>query len=306
MKQWIRLILLLLAAALMGGCSEKEEDTRGPQDGVYQIYYLNAAKTKLVPQIYETETEDTDALVDELMEQFLAVPRDIDCQTALPDKVGYQGYKREDMVLYVYLDSAYTSAKPTREILCRAALVKMLTQIEGIDFISIYAGDQPLLDLNGNPVGMQSASDFIDSISNVNTFERTDLVLYFTDSTGEKLVSEKRQVVHSVNTSVEKLVVEQLIEGPETPGVYSTLTKDLKVLNVSVNENVCYINFDASFMNSSLDVKDYIPIYSIVNSLSELATVNKVQITVDGSQDVKFRDSISLNTLFERNLDYIE
>ena len=73
---------------------------------------------------------------------------------------------------------------------------------------------------------------------------------------------------------------------------------------MSVNENVCYLNFDASFLNNSLDVKEYIPVYSIVNSLAAVSSVNKVQIAVNGSQDVMFRDSISLNQLFERNLDY--
>ncbi|MEG0564617.1 MAG: GerMN domain-containing protein, partial [Hungatella sp.] len=63
------------------------------------------------------------------------------------------------------------------------------------------------------------------------------------------------------------------------------------------------LNFDASFLNSELKVKEYIPIYAIVNSLASLSTVNKVQIAVNGSQDVLFRDAISLNTLFERNLD---
>ena len=65
------------------------------------------------------------------------------------------------------------------------------------------------------------------------------------------------------------------------------------------------MNFDAAFLNNSLEVKDYIPIYSIVNSLSELSNVNRVQITVNGSQEVTFRENISLNTLFERDLDYI-
>jgi len=41
-----------------------------------------------------------------------------------------------------------------------------------------------------------------------------------------------------------------------------------------------------------------------VNSLAAASSINKVQITVNGSQEVMFRDSISLNQLFERNLDY--
>ena len=213
-------------------------------------------------------------------------------------------YKLEDTVLYLYFDNNYAMMNPTREILCRAALVRTLTQAEGVDYVAIYTAEQPLMDSTGVPVGAMTGADFIDNISNVNAFEKTELTLYFADSTGEKLVKEQREVVHNVTTSLEKLVVEQLIAGPDRPGINATLPKDTKLLNVSVNENVCYLNFDASFLNNSLDVKEYIPVYSIVNSLAAVSSVNKVQIAVNGSQDVMFRDSISLNQLFERNLDY--
>ena len=147
-------------------------------------------------------------------------------------------------------------------------------------------------------------SDFIDNISNVNSYEKTELVLYFANGTGDKLERETREVVHSVNTSLEKLIVEQLIAGPSRVGMNPTLPKETKLLNVSVNDNVCYINFDSTFLNNTLEVKEYIPIYSIVNSLAAVTSINKVQITVNGSQEFMFRDSISLNQLFERNLDY--
>ena len=160
------------------------------------------------------------------------------------------------------------------------------------------------MDSTGNPVGPMQSTDFIDNISNVNSFEKTELSLYFADESGEKLVKESREVVHNINTSLEKLVIEQLIAGPGRPGLNPTLPKETKLINVSVNENVCYINFDSSFLNNTLEVKEYIPIYSIVNSLAAVSSINKVQITVNGSQDVMFRDSISLNQQFERNLDY--
>ena len=73
-----------------------------------------------------------------------------------------------------------------------------------------------------------------------------------------------------------------------------------------MTDNVCYINFDSAFLNSSKSVNEYIPIYAIVNSLVDKTTVSKVQIMVNGSQDVMFREVVSLNTAFERNTDYIE
>ena len=303
MKNYVYRLLLLLTVLALAGCGEKK--TEAVAGEAYKIYYLNTSVTKLAPYEYHTETTDTELLIQELMEQFLKVPNDVDSQAALSDKVGYRGYRLEERILYLYFDGGYSRVNmdATREILCRAALTKTMTQLEGVDYISIYVADQPLLDLTGKPVGLLADTDFIESISDVNTFEKIQITLYFADETGEKLVEEDREVVHSMNTSLEKLVVEELLKGPEMEGNYPTLPSDVKLLNVSVSENVCYVNFDSNFLNNSLEVKELIPIYSIVNSLCAISNVNKVQLTVNGSSDVMFRDVISLNTQFERNLD---
>lgn len=298
---WIFFAVFLM----LGGCGRGEEPAEVPDDGEYLIYYANSDMTRLVPHLYEAEAAEGDALVEELMDQFIHVPQDLDSQTALSDKVAYVGSRQEGQVLYVYFDMNYTTMKSDQEILCRAALTRTLTQIEGVDYISIYCGDQPLMDSQGNPVGVLSAGDFVYNVSNVNAYEKTEITLYFTDETGEKLVSERREVVHNINTSLEQLIVEQLIAGPGQEGSYPTLPSDCKILSISVTDNVCYINFDSAFLNTVLAVNDYVPIYSIVDSLSEGTAITRVQIMVNGSQDVMFRESISLNTTFERSQDYI-
>ena len=139
----------------------------------------------------------------------------------------------------------------------------------------------------------------------MNDFEKRKIILYFADDEGNLLVPEEREVIHNTNTSLERLVVSELIKGPAEPGHYPVLPADMKILGMNVNENICYLNFDDAFLKSSLDVKPELPIYAIVNSLSELSSVNKVQITVNGTAEAVFRDTIPLNTTFERNLDYI-
>ena len=64
------------------------------------------------------------------------------------------------------------------------------------------------------------------------------------------------------------------------------------------------IDFDQAFLDDALNVAEYIPIYSLVNSLSELGTVSRVQITINGSSDYTFRGVFPLNQTYERNLDY--
>lgn len=303
LKMCLAAFLLVLAGMCCAGCSNGTSKTGG--DVGYTIYYLNASGNQLVGNSYGPEATEKEELIRELLEKLSSVPADLECQSALPSQVEKMTYRIEKNVLHLYADANYALMNSVQEILCRAALTKTLTQIPGIDYLAIYCAEQPIVDGTGNPVGLLSASDFVDGIRDVNSFERTELTLYFANADGDALVKEKREVMRSTNTSVEKLIVEQLIVGPQTSGAYATLPKDVKLLSVSVNESVCSINLDATFLSNTLEVKEYIPIYSIVNSLTELSTVSRVQIRINGSEDAVFRDQIPLNTLFDRNYDYL-
>ena len=303
MRNYLTLFLLMIMCLLCLGCG-RENGQNGADSG-YTIYYLNASGNQLVGNPYEPQAGDQETLVQELMAALNTVPTDLECQSAIPSQVEKMSFRVEANVLHLYADANYALMDSVKEILCRAALTKTLTQIPGIDYLTIYCAEQPIMDGAGNPVGMLAASDFVDSIRDVNSFEKTEMTLYFANETGDMLVAEKREVMRSTNTSVEKLIVEQLIEGPKGAGRYATMPKDVKLLSVSVNETVCSINLDAAFLNNVLEVKEYIPIYSIVNSLSELSTVSRVQIRINGSEDAVFRDLIPLSTVFVRNYDYI-
>lgn len=304
-KIWTILVCMTLLL-LSAGCQDRQE-MGTLEGGIYQIYYLNTGGTRLIPREYQPEAgeEDMGALIEELMVQFGQVPADFDGQTALGDKVELQRYMLDGTVLYLYFNPNYMLMNPTREILCRAALTKVFTQIPGIDYININSGDQPIMDAKGNPVGMMCAADFVESISDVNAFEESQLTLYFADESGERLKAEKRPVFHSINTSLERLVVEELIAGPLEDGLFSTLPPETRILNISVTDNICYVNFDDSFFKNTLSVKEYIPVYSIVNSLVENTGVNRVQISVNGSNDSLLKEVFPLNQMFEQNLDCI-
>lgn len=298
-------LLFCLSAACfcLGGCGKKER-MANPEDGLYRIYYLNQTRTKLASVEYETESTDPERIVAELTEQMLAVPENPDYQAVLEEGVVILGVSREENILNLNFNKEYGSMKPTREVICRAALAKTFTQVPGIDYIRISCEEQPFIDSNGNPTGVYAGSDFVDSISDVNSFERVNLTLYYANETRDGLRAETREVVHNMSTSQERLIVEQLLAGSRTGG-YPVLPKDTKILNVSTTDSVCYVNLGGSFLTGELEAAEYIPIYALVNSLTELQTVSKVQITVDGSADVLYRNSISLISPLEREEKYI-
>ena len=82
--------ILMVTMAVLSGCGAKAEPKPDPGSGKYLIYYLNSSLTKLVAQEYETETKDQADLAEELMDQLLHVPRDLDCQPAVNEKVSFK------------------------------------------------------------------------------------------------------------------------------------------------------------------------------------------------------------------------
>ena len=112
-----------------------------------------------------------------------------------------------------------------------------------------------------------------------------------------------RTVVYNSNISMERLVVENLVKGPESEEVFPVINSATKVQGVTVKDGICYVNLDDAFLTQVYNVTADVVIYSLVNSLVELSNVNKVQIAVNGRSDLVFRESYNLANIYERNLE---
>lgn len=330
-------LFLLVLLTMAWGCGRGSENAE-LEEGQYYTYYVNQSGTALVSRIYEPRATDTEGVVAELLAQCQTAPESGEGRRVIPANVTLAGPARlQDNVVNVYFDTTYALMDKVTELLCRAGLARTLTQPEGIEYISIYVNDRPYTgytSLNGlenenagdggtsavgngnqttlNPMIAEqgpvliSASDFLDNTGDVtNQYDQADLTLYFANAEGNGLVKEYRSVVYSNNLSLERVVLNQLIEGPANEGVAATLPGSLKIQGVSLRDNVCYVDFDSSFLEDALNVADAVVIYSIVNSLTELPSVAQVQITVNGSADVSFRNNISLSGRFEQTLEYV-
>lgn len=308
MKKFSKMIFLIaIAIILFTSCSSKQEEEKlvsVPSEGKYIVYYKNQDGTELTGKIYKTKTKKPRKLVKELLAQLAKQPEDISLVPVILEDATKSELEISEEILYINFGRGYSEMSSLEEILCRAALVKTLTQIEGISYLDIKVDNKPLMDADENAVGLLSASSFIEG-SDDSTKQTMNLILYFTNKKGDKLIKTERQVLVDSTVSVERLVLNELIDGPSSQELYQTLPSNLNVLGVSVKDGVCYVNLDSTFVTDALDVAEYIPIYSIVNSLVELSGITKVQISVNGTSDLVFKDSISLTKLFEWNLDYV-
>jgi len=302
------LLFLFIFCLFCTGCGKEAESSSSSQSS-YRMYYIRN-QSKLVSESFVTELIMTEDLITEFLD---ALSKDsvtnVDYKRTIPEttKLIRYDFDAGKKQLALYFDSGYAERKnKIEEIISRAAIVRTLAQISGVEYIYFYINDQPLMDASGKIIGSMKASDFIEDLGgDVNDYEKTTLTLYFANSKGDKLIEEKREVVYTTSTSMSKLVMEQLIAGPKTEGLFPSLPSDTKLLNISLQEGVCYVNLDSSFMTSAISTIEALPIYAIVNSLSELPNISKVQIAINGETSKKYREVVALDILFERNLDLV-
>ncbi|QGT98802.1 hypothetical protein SYNTR_0209 [Candidatus Syntrophocurvum alkaliphilum] len=113
-----------------------------------------------------------------------------------------------------------------------------------------------------------------------------ELTLYFSDDQAQFLVAEQRdvEVEDKEDTSlVASKVVEELINGPEQQDLFQTIPDETKLLGVEIEQNIAYVNFSQEFVTNHWGgtAGEAMTLYSIINSLTELSEIEKVQILVE-------------------------
>ncbi|MDD3416399.1 MAG: GerMN domain-containing protein [Lachnospiraceae bacterium] len=301
------LMIILLSFCLFACGSTKTIQTRAQGENSYQIYYLNKDETKIISEEFVPDSPDTKTLVSEMLTQLSREPVNFNLKKVLGNDTKMVDYKLEANQIILNFDDGYLNMSKTTEILFRASVVKTMTQIPKIECISFQINGNPLVDTNGKPVGNMMAESFIDNTGNeINSYEKTTVTLYFANNEGNKLVEKKEDVIYSSNISMEKLVLEKLIEGPVDKDVKPTLDPERKINSITLKDGICYVDLTGIAVDTSGYISEELSLYSIVNSLSELKNVNKVQISIDGESNRMFRENMDLSGTFERNLDLVE
>lgn len=300
MKKKLFFLLLFMFTMCMTGCGQ-EQEIEG-----YHIQYLNNEKDAIVKVAYEPKSTDVTGLIQEFLVVLWSDSENVDYRKPIPNDVELINYSLDGAMLTIWLDEDYYKMEQVEKVLCCAAVVRTMTQIEGVDCVTFYVGDLPLVNAQGNPVGTLYPDSFVENPgATINSISEMDITLYFANKRGDALIAETKNVHYSSNMSMEKVIMEQLLDGPDTDGLKSAIPSGTRLVSVSTVDGICYVNLDATFKNQDYSILEPIVIYSIVNSLSEMATINQVQISVNGDNSGNYRDSYKLSEAYTRNLDYV-
>lgn len=129
--------------------------------------------------------------------------------------------------------------------------------------------------------------------------------LYFPDNNVDKLHLELRELLVS-NDGTARAAVEGLIEGPLT-NLAPSIPEGTQLLDISILNGVCTVDFSQAFVDNHISgsSNDLMTVYSIVNTLTEFNSIDKVQFLIEGKTGATF-GNIVFNEAFVRRQDLIQ
>ena len=306
------LVLSILAACILSGCSLVQTFMEGEGDvsvitteASHGVYQMNLDETCIVKVPCEVESENIDALVHSCLEALEQQPEDNAYKSIISGSVQVVDYAYDSSMRLVtlYFDPSYENLMPTKEILTRAAIVKTLTQFsEEIQYVSFVIGQTPMTEDNGTQL-MMRGRDFVSSIGGNAEYVREDYVtMYFAREDGTMLQAEDVIVKYSSTINLETAVVNSLISGPITSTLKPVLSTEVVVNKVTVKEGICYVDLSKAFLERVNNQHFELNIYSVVNTLTQIPGISRVQFLIDGEIFDGKIDGYRLDTLFEKNM----
>lgn len=135
-----------------------------------------------------------------------------------------------------------------------------------------------------------------DSNEIASFIEPVEITLYFADSEGNGLSPEVR-TIEKVE-GIARAAMSELIEGPTAGnGLLPTIPQGTSLLDINVkSDGLCIVDFSSELLGevSGELISDELMVYSIVNTLTEFPTVERVEFRIGGEAVNSLGDNISV------------
>lgn len=169
MKKNRHLLTVIICMMLICGCGALISSCRGKEsvpaaEGGFHLYYVSHDKTGLRASAYTPQAapSDTRAYLEEALGAMTSAADTPASQDApISGTIVLREYVLEDGILTLDFDVRYLDTDHVTEILHRAAIVKTLTQIEGVDGVCFLVSGTPLMRADDEPYGVMNGDLYL-------------------------------------------------------------------------------------------------------------------------------------------------
>ena len=278
--------LLLAAVLLLGaGCHGETEQNR--YENPVQRYYLYQDETTgeyagalgaMGSEAAEFE-EDVAAYI----QDYLEGPESPELRTPFPAGTSLEKCTLEDGTLTLELSDAFFALSGIDRTLAAACIVYSMVELPQVEEVVLAAPEGTGSDsLLATPLTPKSFLLFDDSA----TSDEMTLKLYFSDAGARFLVEETRTRSFASDAEVPTYLVEELLGEPEKETSLRVLPEGTALREITLDDGLVTVDFSQAFLENApkTHVQARMAVFSLVNTLTELDQVERVQILCQGKK----------------------
>lgn len=277
-----RLLPLLGAALLLlSACSGGLGESAAPE-GAYQVYYVVSDQERCAAAVdYEYYVPEGDIpLVAELMGQLLDGPETLGLESPFPEGVRLLNWSMWENQVRVNLSEQYGGLSGVGLTLADYCIALTLCQVEGVEQVYITVEGE---EMAFRRVQQMSADDVLLSGAEEESVH-VGVNLWFPRTQWFGLGVEHRQVTRNEEDTLRGVVLGAWLEGPEYASLTSYVPEGTRLLGAELEEGICYVDLSAEFLEGEPTDRQRatLLLYSMVNTLGSLDSVEGVQLLVEG------------------------
>lgn len=135
-------------------------------------------------------------------------------------------------------------------------------------------------------------------------FSGESVQLYFATKDGMNLVVEERAVRGDRVTAA----VEELIRGPRSEELSSTIPNGAALLSIKVEKGLCTVNFNENLVKNHWggSTGELLTVYSIVNTLCQFPGIERVQLLIEGQKVETLAGHLMLDESLKPDLELVK
>lgn len=276
-----RLCLLLAFIVLFtSGCSLMS----GTVSETVKLYYAIKGNVGLDMENREIEYKDAKSKYTNTLKELLKGPSDTGkFETSISKDTKVLNVKVEGGNLIVDFSKEFNVFSGSmHEAAVVSSVVDTMLQFNELKKVRILVEGQDLIAPSGEPYGDLEFIDF-----NIGDISEKEITLYFADSQAMYVVPEKRTVFVFKDISdaeFYRIVLEELIKGPNTENLYRTIPEGVTVEYTEVEGDLLKVDFSQEMHTNHWGgaAGESMTVNSLVNTLTEFEGIKRVMPTVDG------------------------
>ena len=266
--------LLILLTLFLTGCAQEEQ---GFFITVYYASSENVEDKSLAIGKEQRRVQDGSGALETALAAVMERPLDLKLRSTFGEGVSLISYDVEDGEIKLHMSDSYADMPEGDKVIARACLVLTLCALEGIDTVSIFIGDVP------DAIGIR-AEDIEVENAELNPHEKR-IKLYFAHPSGT-LKEERRDIRVDGERELALYVMEELLSGPRDKELYQAVPEGTRLLSLTVEGRTCIVDLSREFLENAnqSELEEELAVYSVVNSLTALTTIDRVQFLIEGKR----------------------